>query len=101
MMTKNHNPELDHEFHEGKTPDKKGIPLIYRDFDGVAEPYEMYAINRLNGVKTKGFKSVLFKIILVIAAFIVGGILLFGVAPWIVSLIDPNYDYAVQLFFGD
>lgn len=53
-MTKNYNPELDHEFNEEKTSDKKGIPLIYRDFDGVAEPYEMYAISRLNGVRSKG-----------------------------------------------
>lgn len=100
-MTKNYNPELDHEFNEEKTSDKKGIPLIYRDFDGVAEPYEMYAISRLNGVKSKGFKSILLKIVILILAFAVGGALLFGVVPWIISLINPDYQYSFGLFFGN
>lgn len=95
-----HNPELDYEYKEEKQ-ENKGVPLLYRDYDGVAEPYEMFAINRLNGVKTKGWKDILLKIVIVAIVFLIGGLLLFVVVPWIIHLFDPSYNYTSGLFFGE
>ena len=58
------NPELDHEFKENKTREKQ-VPLIYRDHDGINEPYEMMAINQAGGLKLKGWKQ---KLIMAIVA---------------------------------
>lgn len=53
--------------------------------------YEFLAMTRLSGVKAKGWKDLVIKIIIVLAAFAVGGLLLFGVLPWIIQQFDPSF----------
>ena len=65
------NPELDHEFPESK-PQEAQQPIIYRDYDGVFEPYEMMVINKAGGLRSKSWKGVLAKVLIVIAVFAVG-----------------------------
>lgn len=48
-------------------------------------------MTRLSGVKAKGWKDLVIKIIIVLAAFAVGGLLLFGVLPWIIQQFDPSF----------
>lgn len=84
-----HNPELDHEFKENKTTFKP--QLFVRDPDGVTEPYEFLAMTRLSGVRAKNWKDLVIKILLVLAAFAVGGLLLFIVLPWIIQQFDPSF----------
>ena len=84
------NPELDHEFRENKK-EEKAIPFVYQDNDPVVEPYEMLAINRDGGLKiTGGWKKKLLMAIVAILAFVVGFVLLYGVAPWLVSILNPD-----------
>ena len=85
----NRNPELEHEFRENGNASKQ--PLFIRDPDGVTEPYEFLAITRLSSVKAKGWKDLVIKIIIVLAAFAVGGLLLFGVLPWIIQQFDLSF----------
>ena len=84
-----HNPELDHEFRETKK-EEKAIPFVYQDNDHVVEPYEMLAINRDGGLKVSGWKQKIIMAIVVVLAFAVGTFLLYGVAPWLVSIFNPN-----------
>lgn len=97
--TPNHNPELDHEFNQEKQQPQTGIPLMYRDHDGVNEPYEMYAINRLGGVKTKGWKDILLKILIVVIVFLIGGFLYQVVFPWISDLLGLPSHFSYHVSF--
>lgn len=83
------NPELDHEFKENKTREKQ-VPLIYRDHDGINEPYEMMAINQAGGLKLKGWKQKLIMAIVAVLAFVIGFVLLYGVIPWLVQILNPT-----------
>ena len=84
-----HNPELDHEYREDKF-DEKPKPIIFRDHDGINEPYEMMTINQAGGLKTNGWKQKLIMAVVVIAAFALGAFLMYGVGPWLASLLNPN-----------
>lgn len=84
-----HNPELDYEFKENRKVFKP--QLFVRDSDMANEPYKFFAMTRLSGVRVKGWKDLAIKILLVLAAFIVGGLLLLVVLPWLARQIDPTH----------
>jgi len=87
---KKRNPELDHEYYQGKF-DKKPKPIIYRDADHVIEPYEMKVMSdEAGGFKTSGWKQKLLAAIAVIAAIALGAFLLYGVIPWLIQTFNPD-----------